>query len=420
MKDWQRIEAVLFGSGKYLTEDEIIRLSGVPKNKLKAALHELQKHYGTINSSLDVFKENNSWKLNVKEEFAHISKNVISEAEMSKPVMETLALIAYKSPVFQSEIVDMKGAGVYDYVALLEDKGFITKEKSGRSYKLKVTPKFFDYFDISGDAKLRAMFKGVKKPESVGSLEVYTAKEESEKDDEFHGQVIERMKKVETTSQDNEEKKKFLDDFDNKFEKTRTNIDETDKELNEFRREQDNEQQGEISIENDDDNKGEKIEDAIPARRERKVIFGDENKSEYTATREQSEKLSDSEENYPDKILKNFESILDKLDSPKEDDEEEEELDTRAKEEIAGEKEKEELKDTIEQSIPKKMQSSNPDKLPLTPERIEKIKEEAIKEKNKLIHAQQKEFHTTIKKAFSHEHAGNSKKAKTKSKSKKK
>lgn len=127
MKDWQRIEAVLFGSGKYLTEEQIAQLSGVPKSKLKHALSELKKHYENINSSLDVFREKDSWKLNVKEEFSHIAKNVISEAEMSKPVMETLALIAYKSPVFQSEIIDMRGAGAYEYISLLEEKGFISK-----------------------------------------------------------------------------------------------------------------------------------------------------------------------------------------------------------------------------------------------------------------------------------------------------
>jgi segregation and condensation protein B len=199
MKDWQKVEAVLFGSGKYLTEEQISQLSGVPKKSLKHALDELKKHYSHIDSSLDVFTENNSWKLNVKEDFAHIVKNVISEAEMSKPVMETLALIAYKTPVLQSEIIDSRGAGAYEYISLLEEKGFIVKEKFGRTFKIKVTTKFYDYFDISGDSKLRQMFKDVKKPEKMGSLEVYTETKPAENgngDNSFSEKILERMKKV--------------------------------------------------------------------------------------------------------------------------------------------------------------------------------------------------------------------------------
>ena len=120
MKDWQRIEAVLFGSGKYLTEEQLIDLSGVQKNKLKKALSELQKHYETIETSLKIFHESGTWKLNIKEEYNDIMKNIVSEAEMPKPIMETLAVIAYKAPILQSEVIDARGSGAYEHVSLLE------------------------------------------------------------------------------------------------------------------------------------------------------------------------------------------------------------------------------------------------------------------------------------------------------------
>jgi segregation and condensation protein B len=236
MKDWQRVEAVLFGSGKYLTEEQISQLAGVPKKNLKKVLNDLRKRYEQSDTSLAIFNENESWKLNVKEEFSSIVKNVISEAEMARPVMETLAIIAYKSPVMQAEVIDMRGSGAYEHIALLEDKEFITKEKFGRTFKLKITPKFYDYFDIEGDSKLRKMFKDVKKPETLGTLEVYTEPITQDKEQEFSDKLLERMKKVEETPHDFEAKRIFLDDFDKKFEKTKSNIDETDKEMGEFRK----------------------------------------------------------------------------------------------------------------------------------------------------------------------------------------
>jgi hypothetical protein len=60
-----------------------------------------------------------------------------------------LAIIAWKSPVVQSEIVRIRSTKAYDHIEELLTKGFIMREKSGRSYLIKLTPKFFEYFDIS-------------------------------------------------------------------------------------------------------------------------------------------------------------------------------------------------------------------------------------------------------------------------------
>jgi segregation and condensation protein B len=378
MKDWQRIEAVLFGSGRYLTEEQIVQLSGVSKKNLKKSLDELKKHYVHIDSSLDVFKENESWKLNVKEEYSHIVKNVISEAELSKPLMETLALVAYKSPVFQSEIIDMKGAGAYEYISLLEEKGFITKEKSGRTFKLKITPKFYDYFDISGDSKLRQMFKNVKKPEAMGSLEVYNQEnktDEEKKDEEFSDKILERMKKVELNPSDHEEKKKFLENFDSRFAKTKTDIDETDNELNEFRKivplqtEQTAQQEGEES-DNQNDREKPKRNNNDPDRKEEEKI------NELTNETDEEE-LNESDNNYSDKILRKFERALDKLDSP-----ETEEGEKEAEEEETEEENEEEiLKNKTaakEEKKPSEIKKEKTERI-FPPEKIEKIKEMEIK-----------------------------------------
>ena len=38
MKDWQKTEAVLFASGKYLTEAQLVQLAGLELQKLKKDL----------------------------------------------------------------------------------------------------------------------------------------------------------------------------------------------------------------------------------------------------------------------------------------------------------------------------------------------------------------------------------------------
>lgn len=235
MKDWQKVEAVLFGSGKYLTEDQISELSGVPLNKLKKVLKEVVTHYEGMDSSLQIYHEMDTWKMNAKEEFTDIMRNVMSDAEMPKPIMETLAVIAYKAPVLQSEIIDARGSGAYDHIGLLEKKGFVEKQKHGRTYKLRLGGKFFDYFDIEGPAQVQGVFKEAKKPEELGDLKVY---ESDDSDEGFSEKITERLKQVETTEQDTKEGEDFLNDMDKKLDSSRKRIDEAEKELSEFKREE--------------------------------------------------------------------------------------------------------------------------------------------------------------------------------------
>ena len=238
MSDWKKIEALLFASGKYLTEEQLVVLAKIPKNKIKKALSDLQKHYEKTDTSLKIYNEADAWKLNVKEEYTDVIREVVSDAEMPRAVMETLAVIAYKSPVLQSEIKDIRGASVYDHIPLLEAKGFITRDKYGRSYKIKLTNKFHEYFDIEGDSKLAELFKDVKKPEKpekLGELDVY----ESDENDDFDQKILERMKKLEKTKEDHTHENNFLNEFDEKFEKTKKNIDESEQEIETFRRKTD-------------------------------------------------------------------------------------------------------------------------------------------------------------------------------------
>ncbi len=234
MDGWKKLEALLFASGKYLSEEELVVLSKIPKNKIKKELKKLKDKYSDADTSLAIFEDVDGWKLNVKEEYTDVIKEVVSDAEMPRSVMETLAVIAYKNPVLQSEVKDIRGSSIYDHIPLLEKKGFVTREKQGRTYKIKLTSKFHDYFDIEGDSKLGELFKDVKKPDRLGKLEVYES-DEDESDSKFDDKILERMKKLEKTLETHQEENNFLNDFEQKFEITRQKIDESEKDIESFK-----------------------------------------------------------------------------------------------------------------------------------------------------------------------------------------
>ncbi len=222
MSDWKKIEAVLFASGSYLDKEKLEELTGLKNKKLAAAIEECQRHYENLDCSLEITTQGESYKLSVKGQFSDLVQNVVSGVEMPKPIMETLALIAYRSPVLQSDIITDRGAHCYDHIAFLETKKFISKEKYGRTYKLRITEKFNDYFDID-DSRIRELFANIKKPE----VEV---EEETENDTDFEEAILQRMKKPQEEESE-EEVETFLNDIESRLEDVKTRVSNTEKEL---------------------------------------------------------------------------------------------------------------------------------------------------------------------------------------------
>ena len=144
-----KIEAMLFTTGRFMDMEEISKLCSIGSvGIVKDALNGLINDYNTRDSSLEIIEENGKFKLNIKKTYNYLTTSLLTDSEFDAPTTKTLAIIAYKNPVLQSEIIDIRGNKDYDHIKLLKDNGFITSEKKGRTRLLKLTSKFFDYFDI--------------------------------------------------------------------------------------------------------------------------------------------------------------------------------------------------------------------------------------------------------------------------------
>lgn len=151
-KDIDKIEAVLFTTGKFLGLDEISKLAGIGSmGYLRELLNELSEKYKSKNNALEVVFENNRWKLGLKKEYMYVTEQLLSDAELDKPTQETLAIIAYRQPAIQANVIEIRGNKAYDHVKKLKDEGFVVTEKFGRTRLLKLTQKFYDYFDVIED-----------------------------------------------------------------------------------------------------------------------------------------------------------------------------------------------------------------------------------------------------------------------------
>ena len=156
-----KVEAVLFTTGKFLTAEEISNLSGLSNEEVIQGISLLFEDYSNRDTSLEIIKLGDKYKLNIKKEHLHITTKLLKDTELNKPTQETLALIAYKQPALQSLIIKMRGNTAYDHIKDLQQLEFVTSEKTGRTRTLKVTQKFYDYFDIVQD-ELKQKFEPFK------------------------------------------------------------------------------------------------------------------------------------------------------------------------------------------------------------------------------------------------------------------
>jgi segregation and condensation protein B len=157
----KKVEAIIFAVGKEITTERISSLCALETKEVDKIMNQLMKQYSDSNNALKVVQKENGWKLTVKDEYLPLVSSIVSSTELDRPLMDTLAVIAWRYPIIQSEIIKLRGSGAYEHMRALEEQGFVAKERFGRTYKVKLTQKFFEYFDLPSEEAKEAFLKNV-------------------------------------------------------------------------------------------------------------------------------------------------------------------------------------------------------------------------------------------------------------------
>ena len=202
-----KLEALLFSSGRKMNIEELSRLIHVNPDEIQNSLAELKKEYDEKNSSVMIVNEGDSWKLTVREQFLSLVQKIVTETELTKTVTETLAVIAFKYPIKQSDLIKIRTNKAYDHLKELEEMGYITRQKHGRTYLIKLTQKFFEYFDLQ-EEKLKEHFNdftSIAKAIEDKETEIDAIKQKQREEAEKEKRKDEEMKNA---SNDVDEEKK--------------------------------------------------------------------------------------------------------------------------------------------------------------------------------------------------------------------
>lgn len=236
-----KIEALLFASGKGLTVEDIVDYCEEKTATIKRTLTQLHKEFAERDGSLVVEEHNSKWKMTVRGKYTEYIKKIVSETELPGPILKTLAIVAYKSPVLQADVVHMRGQSAYEHIKQLAKQKFLTKDEEGRSYILRITDKFFNYFDVEGDQEIREIFASLKEKEEgrraeaeeaqqehiqkkLGELEVVEMSKEKDHEKIFDNTTLGPITK-QKTKEDIEEENKFLSNMDSKIDEIAQRLD---------------------------------------------------------------------------------------------------------------------------------------------------------------------------------------------------
>lgn len=167
------VEATLFTEQKPLSTKELFELLSttvqITKKQIADALDELQIQYQE--KGVNLVKLASGYQFIVSKELS----NELNDARQAKPVklsramLETLALIAYKQPITRSEIEDVRGVAVGSQIIRgLLDREWIRmvghKDVPGRPAMYGTTKAFLDHFSL----------KSIKELPELKSIEEYT------------------------------------------------------------------------------------------------------------------------------------------------------------------------------------------------------------------------------------------------------
>jgi segregation and condensation protein B len=182
------IEALLFASECPLTIEQLRQaLDNLDADTIRKALEELKSEYELENRGIRLSEVAGGFRLVTATTFATFLKKLFKERyteRLSKPALETLAIIAYKQPLTRSEIESLRAVNVDGVMKNLLDKGLVRitgrKKAPGRPIVYGTTRLFLERFGLKSleDLPKLETFPGAEALERIQAGQVELEQQE--------------------------------------------------------------------------------------------------------------------------------------------------------------------------------------------------------------------------------------------------
>jgi segregation and condensation protein B len=170
------VEAALYVAGHPLDMNELCSvLKTRSKARTRKVVEKLIQDYLNRNTAVEILElKDERFVMQLKSDFTPHVKKFVNRPLLSVGPLKTLSYIAYRQPVVQKRVIDVRGHHAYGHIKELRDMGLIASERNGRSMVLRTTEYFADYFGLSQDTasmkrELKRVFENFPKVEDPRS-----------------------------------------------------------------------------------------------------------------------------------------------------------------------------------------------------------------------------------------------------------
>lgn len=175
----QIIEAVLFASGtpRKITELTDKLPEKITQSEFDSSINELKLKYNQDNSGIMLIAFNNKYQLTTNTKYGAIVSEILTELkekELSKVLLEVLAIIAYKQPITRLEIERVKNSSAEYALSFLLKVNLVQivgrKDCLGRPVLYGTTEEFLKKFQLGNIAELPDYNAVLDKLELIGEF----------------------------------------------------------------------------------------------------------------------------------------------------------------------------------------------------------------------------------------------------------
>lgn len=151
------VEGILFVVGNEgIEKDRLLEILQISDKELDNIINDLEENYENINRGINIEYLANRYKLTTKKEHKQYYEKLVEvekNGELSQSALETLAIIAYNSPVTRGYIDDIRGVDSSYQLRKLIYRNLVKEvgrsDLPGRPILYSVTDDFLDYLGLS-------------------------------------------------------------------------------------------------------------------------------------------------------------------------------------------------------------------------------------------------------------------------------
>ncbi len=138
----------------------MVELLNEPKELVEQGLFALMAGYSQRDTALEIKESAGKFSLQLRSGLGELVQDLLP-VNISVASLRTLATIALKKRILQSELVELRGSGVYDHIKELVAMDFVERkrQREGRSYWLTLSDKFHRTFSVLPDTKTAKLAK---------------------------------------------------------------------------------------------------------------------------------------------------------------------------------------------------------------------------------------------------------------------